>query len=494
MNMSIICNIFCNKLISCNISMNPKFINTISNKILDSASFDQNLFIEGCTLMAEILMKFHNEEIQDRFFESVLSNFKVLFSSKTFDKKMFSKLEYFLCSIVKKMHNSSNILNIENFLIFIDNFQRDVKLNICYTILQQVIMEDKKTINDPYLSYVLLKIIKYIHDCLLFNRNMLEKKEDTNIENNKIYQDVEELIVLMINKLDFGFDYESYFNFLCEIRANIYEMQRVIVRVLMEVHKICHNTFSILNGKNTKKSLRFVKVCIAFCQITIPSVKSKEKRVSLFIDTASIALSNNLISEADSILKNAITLLSEILNENEFNSKMNILKSSFLLNQIKKLISLLIVVPGNPDSPFQIINGLINAFGTVESNGINYKKIVFIIKLYLSSLTYLTTQLQIAFPYHVLNLDSNDEIFCGDETYMEEGSKLIEFVVTEIFNAIELLSAKKDDIKKEKLINIYYDALIEFKMITERFAKMNKSGVQMVEKLNSLAISLEKTK
>lgn len=477
--------------------MNPKFINTISSKILDSASFDQTLFIEGCTLMAEILMKFHNEEIQDKFFESVLSNFKVLFSSKTFDKKMFSKLEYFLCSIVKKMHNSSNILNIENFLIFIDNFQRDVKLNICYTILQQVIMEDKKSINDPYLSYVLLKIIKYIHDCLLFNRNMLEKKEDTNIENNKIYQDVEELIVLMINKLDFGFDYESYFNFLCEVRANIYEMQRVIERVLMEVHKICYNTYSILNGKNTKKSLRFIKVCVAFCQITIPSIKSKEKRINLFIDTASIALTNNLISEADSILKNSITLISEIFTEAESSPTTSLFKNGkpvVLLNQIKKLISLLIVVPGNPDSPFQIIQGLINSFGTVEQIGNKLRKIIFTMSVFLSSLTYLTTQLQIAFPYHVVNLDSNDEIFCGDQAYMEEGTKLIDFLVSELFNAVDLLTSKKDELKKEKLITFYYENLVEFKMVTERFAKMNKLGKKIVEKISEVIAVVEKVK
>lgn len=494
-NITVICNIYCNKLLSCNISMNSTYINLISNKILESVKYDQTLFIEGCTLMAEILMKFHSEEVQDKFFESVLSNFKALFSSKTFDKKVFSKLEYFLCSIIRKMHNSSNILSIENFLIFIDNFQRDVKLNICNTILRQVILEDGKKINDPYLAYVLLKIIKYIHDCLLFNRKILEESKDSknlNIEKTEVFKEVESIIVLLINKLDFGFDYESYFNFLCEIRSNIYEMQNVIERTIIEVLKICYNTYNILKGKNSKKTLRFIKVCVAFCQITIPSIKNKEKRIHLFLETSSVALTNNLISEADSIIKNAINLINEIFSENKIN--LNSKSTNDLLNQIKKMISLLVVIPGNPDSPFQLFQGITNLFGSTEKYEKEIEKLIFVLYVYMESAKYLTTQLQISFPYHIINVDSNDEIFCGEVGYMDEGSNFINFLVNECLNSIEYLDKKLDILKKEKIIVDYINFLDEFIYCLPRFCKVTKNSKPFLLKLEELYENVVKNK
>lgn len=380
-----------------------------------------------------------------------------------------------------------------------------------FTILQQVV-DDGRSISDVYLSYVLLRIVKYIHDGMLFQRSSY-----SNSNNKEVGTGVEDLIVKMIDKTDFGFDYEGYFNYLCEVRSGIFEMQKVIERVLIEVQRICYGTFSILGGKNTKKSLRFVKVCVAFCQITIPSIKSKERRVGMFVDTAAIALSNNLISEADSIMKNAVTVISEILEEslssntNKDKNQTNIFsngKDRLLLNQIKKLISLLIVLPGNPDSPFQIISGLINTIGAESANTTNTtnttnnstfsltkaKKQFFTISVSISSLIYLTTQLQITLPYHVQNLDSNDEIFCGDQAYMEEGLKLIELLVGEVLGSIELLTSWSGELKKEKMVSLFSESVCEFRMVSERFAKMSKAGKKVIERIDELGKWAEKSK
>lgn len=389
------------------------------------------------------------------------------------------------------MHNSSNILNIENFLIFIDNFQKDIKLNISYTILKQVISDENSSINDPYLAYVLLKIIKYIHDCLLFNKDILDQLS-TNTQIEDIYKNVEKLIVMMIDKLDFGYDYESYFNFLCEIRSNIYEMQLVIERIIIEVHKICYNTFNILKGKNSKKTLRFIKVCIAFCQITVPSIKSSETKIKLFIDSASIALTNGLISEADSNIKSAITIINDYYSDDtKFTDSNNISANNSIIpsfiNTIRKLLSLVIVIPGNPDSPFQIVQGVINIFGkNWESTKIFNKKLI-CFELNLDIFKYLTTQLQISIPYHISNVDSNDEIFCGEEGYMTEGYQLMEYLINENMCLLENLSENKRSLNNAERLSIV-NLILEMKTVLEKFSKLTKYVKGLCTKIDDLRV------
>ena len=67
------------------------------------------------------------------------------------------------------MNNYSNILNVDNFLFLLENFNQDIKLNICRTIMNQVVLQSESKISDPYLAYSLLKVGKIIHDSVELN-------------------------------------------------------------------------------------------------------------------------------------------------------------------------------------------------------------------------------------------------------------------------------------------------------------------------------------
>lgn len=491
--------------------------------VISSVNIDQDLFIEGSTLLAELVMKFHGEEIQDMFFEKVLNNFKILFISKSFDRKTFQKLELFLCSILKRMRNSSNILNIENFLIFIDNFQRDVKMNICLTILKQVLLEDTRSIDDTYLSYVLLKLVKYVHDCIIFNKKLVMDNKQSNNSNNEIdkissfesisiFKELENVVIVLLEKVDYGLDYESYFNFLCEVRNSIFEMQNVIDKIIKKVFNICINTYKIVKGKNSKKTLRFIKVCISFCQITIPSITCKFKKISLLIEAAELSLCNNLISETDSIVKSTISIINECLIEDTiFNSK-TILNNSnsntsldlkikknieHLNNMIKKLLSLLVVIPDNPENAFQIIKGIINCMNSLEKLTISSQimviyKDIFLINIYSEIVKYLSTQLQIKLPYHVQNVDSNDEIFCGEDNYVEEGTNLLNIAISELLATVESLKLKSGDIRKYNMKSNIGNTLNEAISVFESFLKNTKNSKIIIEQMRIIKNDIDK--
>ena len=100
-------------------------------------------------------------------------------------------------------------------------------------------------------------------------------------------------------------------------------------------------------------------MCVAYCQITIPSIKNLYTQLKLSLWTAQIALINNLISESDSLVKNCITVLSKVINES---AKIEKNDFQFLKEFTGNLLSFLVIVPSNPESPFQLVTGIINIF------------------------------------------------------------------------------------------------------------------------------------
>ena len=65
--------------------------------------------------------------------------------------------------------------------------------------------------------------------------------------------------------------------------------------------------------------MRFVKICVAYCQITIPNLTNLQITLKLQLMTAQIALINNLISECDSIIRNMIIDIQKDLKANLIN-------------------------------------------------------------------------------------------------------------------------------------------------------------------------------
>jgi hypothetical protein len=401
------------------------------------------IFIDCCVLLGEIVIKFYPDEIQDKFFEEIFEIFKTTIATTNFSTSSqeeinyYHKFEIFLYSILTKINNYSNILNVDNFLFLLENFHPEIKLNICFTIMGHII-SSKEKLKDPYLAFSLLKIGKYIHDSVetySSNKDAVSPSNSSNILSRR--KEVTHILTEFIGKVDFGIDYENYLNFLTDARGTYTDIEEIIELLITEVQRLCIQTYKLVKGKHNKKTLRFCKVCVAYCQITIPSFKNPLTQMKLLFSTAQIALTNNLISECDSILKMIITLISKIIYEID-KKEIETLTSFF-----KSLVSFLVIVPSNPETPFQLVSGIINIFqnevdngGTSDRNTKKASKAKIKLSFYLSLVKYLTTQLQIKLPYHLANIDSNDEIFISDEIYRSEGNNLIEKIITDILGEI----------------------------------------------------------
>lgn len=430
--------IICHKIINSNTSIDSKYITLMWEKIKKNKS--KSIFIDCCALLGEILIKFQSDELQDKFFEEVFDIFKsTITNSPSEDPNYYHKFEVFLYNILTKINNYSNILNVDTFLYLLENFNQDIKLNICHTILSQIIESNDK-IRDPYLAFSLLKIGKYIHDGV--------EVYDSNTNSSNIItkrKEVAEILTNFIKKVDFGIDYENLLNFFTEARGSYSDLDEVIEMLINEVQGISIETHKIVKGKHNKKTLRFCKVCIAYCQITIPSIKNLYSQLKLLLYTSQIALTNNLISECDSLLKNLLSILDKLINEEMVNRKIEKFEVDFLRNFFNNLISFLIVVPSNPETPYQLITGIFNIFSTknnLNNNSYYTCKIKMKLYTYLNLVKYFSTQLQIKLPYHIVNIDSNDEIFTSDEAFKSEGNVLLENTVSDILADISEYDSK----------------------------------------------------
>lgn len=87
--------IICHKIINTLTPIDSSFIMKMWEKMKKSKS--KMMFIEGCTVIGDILIKFHSEDYQDKFFEEVFDNFKNILSigSMQEDIKFYQKFEVF---------------------------------------------------------------------------------------------------------------------------------------------------------------------------------------------------------------------------------------------------------------------------------------------------------------------------------------------------------------------------------------------------------------
>ena len=423
-----LCMLVCQKILITDFPIDSQYIAIMWEKIKNTKN--KGLFIDCCGLLGEILIKFHNEDVQDKFFEEVFDIFKTTFSSASTMgeeysevQNYFAKFEVFLYGILTKITNYSGILSGDNFLFLLENFTPEIKLNICNTIINQIIQQKEK-IKDPYLAFSLLKIGRYIHDSIEVFSPAQKKKE------------VADILINFIYKIDFGIDYETYLNFLTEARSYYTDLEEVIEVLIKEVQKIAIQTYKIVKGKHNKKTMRFCKVCVAYCQITIPGIISLQTQLKLLLTTAQIALMNKLISECDSIVRNIISGI-----QKEVVEYLDKLEADFIINYSKSLMGFLVLVPSNPDGPYQLINEFINIF-----NSETLQKTLLVTKtkvtIFVSLVKFLTTQMQTKLPYHVYNVESNDEIFTGDEQFKKEGQEIIENIINDILTEISDYDSK----------------------------------------------------
>jgi hypothetical protein len=111
--------------------------------------------------------------------------------------------------------------------------------------------------------------------------------------------------------IDFGNDLEQTLNFYAEMRASFGQIESVIVTLVYKAAGLTFKARKLNKGRITNKLISFLQATLAFCFITVPVLENNHAKLKLYIYLSEVALANNLISQATSLIKTCITELSD---------------------------------------------------------------------------------------------------------------------------------------------------------------------------------------
>merc|ERR1711924_392967 len=227
---------------------------------------------------------------------------------------------------------------------------------------------------------------------------------------------ISNLICGFVEKIDFGQDLEQQLNVFVDCRGAFANLDSVKDRLVLGVARLAIRGHQFMQGRHTKKTSAFVKACLAYCHITIPSIDDNFKWLYLLLLCGQVALANQCLPQTDTFFKAAISLVPEVPEMEEVDSRL-VSTETRLVSFLKCFCAALVVVPGHPEhGPFYLVRGLLNAVQRYPWKPANGCKT----EVYIHLLGLLSAYAQQKLPYSVERVESNDMLYGGNAGYLKE--------------------------------------------------------------------------
>jgi len=264
---------------------------------------------------------------------------------------------------------------------------------------------------------------------------------------------------------------EQQLNLLTEARGSFSDLDSVVEQLVYSSLQLAMKTHRFVKGRHNAKTLAFLKACVSYAHITIPSLDSYIVQFRLFALACQVALLNGLVGEAESLFKSAISIVEQLDRED-------------LMVQaeptLKHLVHLLVFIPENPDSTsgFCILaNGCYNACNQLPQE--KYKH--FKLNTALALLDFTATQMQPKLPFHIFRVDSNDSLMAGSLEYKGDCLALTEVLLTDLIEFISTLQDLKASARVnptqgdfEAAMRIFFSLKRVFEENTEQVGKLER--------------------
>uniref|UniRef100_A0A8V0Z3I1 VPS35 endosomal protein-sorting factor-like n=1 Tax=Gallus gallus TaxID=9031 RepID=A0A8V0Z3I1_CHICK len=397
--------------------------------------------------------------------------------------------------VITKLKNPQDYINCAE--VWVEYTCRHFTKREVNTVLADVIkhMTPDRAFEDAYpqLQSIIQKVITYINDfSLLFSVKFLPfldmfQKESVRVEvckcimesfiNALTLEDEKRLLAALINgfikMVSFGRDFEQQLSFYVEARSMFCNLEPVLVQLIHSVNQLAMETRKVMRGNHSRKTAAFVRACVAFCFITIPSLSSIFTRLNLYLHSGQVALANQCLSQADAFFKAAVSLVPEVPKMISVDGKMRP-SDAFLLEFLCNFFSTLLVVPDHPEQGVLfLVRGLLNVIQdyTWEDNSDDK------VRIYTNVLHLLSAMTQETYIYHVDKVDSNDTLYGGDSKFLAEISKLCETVIAQILDHLKTLG-KEETLKRQSQLALCF------------FNTILAHGDLRNNKLNQLSVNL----
>ncbi|KAG4161650.1 hypothetical protein ERO13_D01G069100v2 [Gossypium hirsutum] len=232
-----------------------------------------------------------NEVIQDDHLKTILEGISKLASDKVLAEDELASLQSILVKLLSHFKDLEHVFSLNHFLQILDMMHGNSRGIVNMHILDMATRNGY--VHDPTTIQLLFEISQALHS----DTDLVNMKNDDN-------QQQARLISRFVRMVDHGVEYERHLAFLMECRGalgSIIELKEILVH-----SSNCLATKALKDGK---KHTAFVKTCIAFSEITIPSIPGHIKQLNLYLGTAEVALLGGLVSHSDGLIDSAINCL-----------------------------------------------------------------------------------------------------------------------------------------------------------------------------------------
>ncbi len=168
--------------------------------------------------------------------------------------------------------------------------------------------------------------------------------------------------------------------------------------------------------RHTRATLDLAKACVAFCHITIPSLPGLHPKLPLMLQAASVALMNGLVSQAESLVKGGLTIVSDFFDERAEAATGGGAREGVkeeearCVSFLRSAASFCLLLPGHPQKgPLYVVQGLVAAMKKTR-HASNLVQLVPLAAAFSQS----------PYLYSVKGVDSNDVLYGGDATFAKE--------------------------------------------------------------------------
>ncbi|XP_057321431.1 VPS35 endosomal protein-sorting factor-like [Microplitis mediator] len=376
-----------------------------------------------------VVMHFSVKELDD-FLKEIINHL----SPKRIFENYYPQLQAIVEKIVSKTQDFESLLAMDNFLPLIDLFHKEsIKVEVCKNIIEGF-RAQSGLVTDPIIINALMYIARIMHDSV----NALT------VEDEK--RQIGALICDLVQRVDYGRDFEKQLNYYAEARAAFPNLDSVHIQLVQCVNRQAVDTRRIVRGHHTRRTSAFVRACAAFCFITIPSLTLVSTRLQLYLLSGQVALLNQCLGQADACFKAALSLVPEMPKTIEVDGRPKNTEP-YLLSYLSNFLSTLLVVPDSPEhGVLYLMRGLLNAVQRCFDENSSIKCV-----LHLRVLDLLSTITLETYPYHVDKVDSNDRLYGSDEKFIGEVDKICTKVLDEILNHLKYLGASNQYDKQSSL-------------------------------------------
>eukprot|EP01104_Vermistella_antarctica_P020482 TRINITY_DN876_c0_g2_i1.p1 TRINITY_DN876_c0_g2~~TRINITY_DN876_c0_g2_i1.p1 ORF type:complete len:997 (+),score=297.01 TRINITY_DN876_c0_g2_i1:71-3061(+) len=386
--------------------------------------------------------------------------------------KSYVDLQAQLQSIVEKVlsHNTDLdlVLKMSNFLPLVDLFTGDYKVQVNKALLASFVKNHNAT-SDSMLINTVFGACRICHDSL----NALSFDDDV--------RQIARLVSAFVHKIDFGHDFEKQLNFYADCRRAFGNLDRVKHSLILAVCTLAMRTRAMVGGKHNRKTASFVRACIAFNYITIPTMEDVFRRLNLYVVAAEVALVNQSLPQADALLKSAITLVQEIPATMDVEFQVRSTEEP-LVAFLQHVSALFVVLPGHPEhGPFYLVKGLVKVLSDYSWDRVSIGKS----QAFLAMISAFSAAGQTKLPYHFDGVESNDHLYSGDSDYDAEVQSVISQLVGDILEQLSELNEATDVVAKKRQASLALDLFHR----TASLATLNNRSAALLSKLYTLSKS-----